>query len=68
MLVIKKGEMTPPQLKETTMDPAKRMLYKVAIADAEDLEQATNRVEELMGKKPELRLRFIQQQALQSNL
>jgi topoisomerase IV subunit B len=62
------GEMTPPQLKETTMDPAKRMLYKVAIADAEDLEQATNRVEELMGKKPELRLRFIQQQALQSNL
>ena len=51
------GEMTAPQLKETTMNPAKRKLLKVTIADAE---HAADLVERLMGKKPEHRLAFIQ--------
>ncbi len=55
------GEMTPPQLKETTMNPATRTLLRVQIEQAE--EAATrNRVGELMGKKPELRFAFIQEQ------
>ena len=51
------GEMTAPQLKETTMNPAKRKLLKVTIEDAE---RAADLVERLMGKKPEHRLAFIQ--------
>jgi topoisomerase-4 subunit B len=52
------GEMTPPQLKETTMDPKKRTLLQVKIQDAE---AAADIVERLMGKKPEHRLKFIQE-------
>ncbi|MBN8532383.1 MAG: hypothetical protein J0L97_11075, partial [Alphaproteobacteria bacterium] len=58
------GEMTPSQLKETTMDPAKRILLRVAIAE-EDKERTETRVEHLMGRKPELRFQFIQEQAAQ---
>ncbi len=55
------GEMTAPQLKETTMDPATRTLLKVMIA--EDVQEATaERVHQLMGKKPELRFQFIREQ------
>lgn len=55
------GEMTAPQLKETTMDPTKRRLLKVVIA--EDMKEDTaERVAQLMGKKPELRFQFIQEQ------
>jgi topoisomerase-4 subunit B len=54
------GEMLPSQLKETTMDPTKRMLLRVAIVE----EQSTGeRVESLMGNKPEERFRFIQENA-----
>lgn len=56
------GEMTPPQLKETTMDPTTRTLLRVEIAEDEDY-LVRNRVNELMGKKPELRFRFIQEHA-----
>ena len=52
------GEMTAPQLKETTMNPEKRKLLKVTI---EDDEQSADLVERLMGKKPEHRLAFIQE-------
>ena len=52
------GEMTAPQLKETTMNPARRKLLKVTIDDAE---KAADLVERLMGKKPEHRLAFIQE-------
>ncbi|MCH2546331.1 MAG: DNA topoisomerase IV subunit B [Alphaproteobacteria bacterium] len=55
------GEMTAPQLKETTMDPAKRRLLKVVIPDLDEHETA-ERVTHLMGKKPELRFQFIQEQ------
>ena len=56
------GEMPPAQLKETTMDPARRTLLRVEVA--EDAVTATaRRVEELMGRRPESRLAFIQTHA-----
>lgn len=55
------GEMTASQLKETTMNPKKRTLIQVKIDDAEN---AAKMVEDLMGKKPEKRFRFISEQAL----
>lgn len=64
------GEMPPQQLKETTMDPAKRTLLRVVVQAATDLDEdgserrlAEQRVEELMGRKPELRFAFIQEHA-----
>jgi topoisomerase-4 subunit B len=60
------GEMNPAQLKETTMDPTRRTLLRVALADAEDDpggRATADLVERLMGRKPEMRLRFIQQNA-----
>lgn len=54
------GEMTAPQLKETTMNPAVRTLLKVAV---DEHEVAANHVEHLMGKKPELRFKFIEEQS-----
>jgi topoisomerase-4 subunit B len=56
------GEMMPRQLKETTMDPQKRTLIQVAINDVEAGETASL-VERLMGRKPEARFQFIQQNA-----
>jgi topoisomerase-4 subunit B len=56
------GEMTPAQLKETTMTPGKRTLLKVVINE-ESEELTAVRVEELMGKKPELRYKFITEQS-----
>ncbi len=55
------GEMTAPQLKETTMDPKKRTLLRVQIAE-EEQESTNERVNQLMGKKPELRFQFIREQ------
>jgi topoisomerase-4 subunit B len=55
------GEMTPAQLKETTMTAGKRTLLRVMIADEEKADTA-ERVHALMGKKPELRFQFIQEQ------
>jgi len=60
------GEMPPAQLKETTMDPARRTLLKVSVADASSKSQqrATAKlVEQLMGRKPEERFKFIQERA-----
>ncbi len=56
------GEMPSAQLRETTMDPARRTLLRVRIPDAAKLKTA-RRVEDLMGRKPETRLAFIQQNA-----
>jgi topoisomerase-4 subunit B len=55
------GEMMPAQLKETTMDPAKRTLARVTLPRDEG--QVEELVETLMGRKPELRFRFIQENA-----
>ncbi len=54
------GEMMPRQLKETTMDPAKRSMLRVEITGAEATRDA---VGQLMGTKPEARFRFIQDNA-----
>jgi topoisomerase-4 subunit B len=55
------GEMMPAQLKETTMDPMSRTLARVTLPRAE--ETVEDLVEALMGRKPELRFRFIQENA-----
>ena len=55
------GEMMPAQLRETTMDPASRTLARVTLPRSE--EQVADLVEALMGRKPELRFRFIQENA-----
>ncbi|HXQ11475.1 MAG TPA: DNA topoisomerase IV subunit B [Caulobacteraceae bacterium] len=55
------GEMMPAQLKDTTMNPATRTLARVTLPRAE--EQVEELVETLMGRKPELRFRFIQEYA-----
>jgi topoisomerase IV subunit B len=56
------GEMPPAQLRETTMDPAKRTLLKV-VAASEDRAATADLVESLMGRRPELRFQFIQEHA-----
>jgi len=68
------GEMPPAQLKETTMDPDKRILLRVSVppslknADPASDDAVARRtleetVETLMGRKPELRFQFIQENA-----
>ncbi|TWB62024.1 topoisomerase-4 subunit B [Rhizobium sp. ERR 922] len=56
------GEMLPAQLKETTMDPAKRTLLRVEI-DEVDFEGTRDAVDNLMGTKADARFRFIQERA-----
>ncbi len=65
------GEMPARQLKETTMDPKARTLLRVTITDAKAVaaevraqkKEAEQLVEQLMGRKPELRFAFIQENA-----
>ncbi len=56
------GEMPPAILKDTTMDPAKRTLLRI-VAAPETRAETSNMVESLMGKRPELRFQFIQENA-----
>jgi topoisomerase-4 subunit B len=56
------GEMPPHVLKETTMDPSKRTLLRI-VAAPEDRAATSTMVESLMGKRPELRFQFIQENA-----
>jgi topoisomerase-4 subunit B len=56
------GEMPPAMLKDTTMDPTKRTLLRV-VAAPEDRAATSTMVENLMGKRPELRFQFIQENA-----
>src|ERR1700726_1384554 len=48
------GEMMAAQLKESTMDPKKRMLLRVVLL-ADDRQDTANSVERLMGTKAEAR-------------
>jgi len=56
------GEMMPAQLKDTTMKPGSRTLVRVEVDESEH-KKTENLVERLMGKKPELRFQFIQENA-----
>ena len=60
------GEMNPAQLKETTMNPATRTLARVTLPDSMDElteMKPADLINTLMGKKAELRFRFIQENA-----
>jgi topoisomerase-4 subunit B len=56
------GEMPPAALKETTMDRRHRTLLKV-VALEKDRPRTDVLVENLMGRRPELRFQFIQERA-----
>ena len=56
------GEMDAKDLKETTMDPNTRTLIRVTI-DEDEPGETGDLVERLMGKKPELRFEYIQENA-----
>ena len=58
------GEMPAIQLRDTTMDPKKRTLIRVALADSEEgRNDAAGLVDRLMGRNAEPRFRFIQENA-----
>ena len=60
------GEMNPGQLRETTMDPATRSLIRITLPNEyERRAVVTDLVDRLMGKNPEHRFNFIQQNAAQ---
>ncbi len=58
------GEMAPHQLRETTMDPARRTLIRVTLPEShQDRHQVRDLVDRLMGRVPEHRFNFIQAHA-----
>jgi topoisomerase-4 subunit B len=58
------GEMAPHQLRETTMDPARRTLIRVTLPEShQDRHGVRDLVERLMGRVPEHRFNFIQAHA-----
>jgi topoisomerase-4 subunit B len=63
------GEMPASQLKETTMDPRKRILLRVRMPhryneeERAEARETADLVERLMGRKPELRFQYIQENA-----
>jgi topoisomerase-4 subunit B len=56
------GEMDAKDLKDTTMNPDSRKLIRVSI-DEDEPGETSDLVERLMGKKPELRYQYIQENA-----
>ena len=58
--------MPPTQLKKTTMDPKSRVLLQVSVPNRKDKSASRKTaalVESLMGRKPEKRYQFIQNNA-----
>jgi len=60
------GEMNPQQLRETTMDPAKRSLIRITLPqEYEERAGVKDLVDRLMGTNPAHRFAFIQENAAQ---
>lgn len=59
------GEMNPEQLWETTMNPVNRILKKIGVADAEEVDRVFTM---LMGEEVPPRKHFIQENARLANL
>lgn len=57
------GEMPASQLKETTMDPSKRTLQRVILPIDIELKEIAHFVDDLMGRSPEKRFTYIQENA-----
>ncbi|MBX7515194.1 DNA topoisomerase IV subunit B [Qipengyuania sp. GH38] len=58
------GEMNPQQLRETTMNPETRSLIRITLpAEFEDRAKVKELVDQLMGRNPEHRFNFIQNNA-----
>jgi topoisomerase-4 subunit B len=58
------GEMNPGQLRETTMDPATRGMLRITLPqEYEERAGVRDLVDRLMGKNPEHRFHFIQENA-----
>lgn len=58
------GEMNPSQLRETTMDPATRSLIRITLpVEFEQRAVVKELVDQLMGRNPEHRFNFIQNNA-----
>jgi topoisomerase-4 subunit B len=58
------GEMNPIQLRETTMDPKSRSLIRITLPqDYEERAGVRDLVDRLMGRNPEHRFQFIQENA-----
>jgi topoisomerase-4 subunit B len=58
------GEMNPAQLRETTMDPETRSLIRITLpAEFEQRAVVKELVDQLMGRNPEHRFNFIQNNA-----
>jgi topoisomerase-4 subunit B len=61
------GEMPPAQLRETTMRPATRILLRVGIredaVEGAGETRTAKLIEDLMGRRPELRFAYIQENA-----
>ena len=54
------GEMSADELRETTLDPKRRRMMRVAIESELEVDRVVN---DLMGKDPQARYRFIMEQA-----
>ncbi|MFT9099321.1 MAG: DNA topoisomerase IV subunit B [Zymomonas mobilis subsp. pomaceae] len=59
------GEMNPQQLRETTMNPETRSLLRVVLPEDSQDRSVADLVERLMGRQPEHRFSFIQENAAQ---
>jgi topoisomerase-4 subunit B len=58
------GEMNPQQLRETTMDPKSRSLFRITLPPEHEQRHAVKElVDQLMGRNPEHRFNFIQNRA-----
>ena len=55
--------MMPAQLKETTMEPGNAHARSASSSPTSEAKKTDDLVERLMGKKPELRFNYIQENA-----